>query len=804
MAYPSRGDLKNIPTAEQDISSLNKKTQTEWQNLYDNPADSLWVLKDEPTVDFYFNASPQDKNNENLRALNQLKIFHQHIEPGVSLFTKRPEIKDIQQAAIGDCWFLAAITSVLALPGGPEYLQSMIYDDQKDWITVRLYDRTKNPATKNLEFRPRYIKMKRTIVETSTRQTIHSRSKDGLWVCALEKAMTAFNNKNLLQFNQTIPDYYQSFQPHNATYLNLAGGYSYRALELFFGVSFTIEGIPDEIDKNQEFNYLLDLLKARGIAKSGNPMQKIANPPAPSREIVNRPILDNVSFEKFYKEADEKSESLYTDFEEAHTFHYLKKGGQEIKVKGALRLEDFVQFILYELGIRDALVKEKILKWVSERAMFPGKRGTAKYSAKQEEFYNTLGQYLVNGPVCIGTHTYVARSSSGTGQSGGEQMSKGLAGGHAYAVLEVLRANGEVYFLVANPWGQYGRIYKEIREKDTRVKTVTADKEGYFWMDLFDVTKRASTMYYAPVGSATEINNKIKSVAGGSKKNGIDNYPSVDNLQFPVEVNPNSTCPEYAYHVGNSYLSGKNLLLLKSNMEKIGKTSKREFISRIYGKNEFDRAISLKDMKEYMGNVLRFVADLNKNIHQGKMAKVQENKKDPNKPINDRNFFLFQNDELLKIQPSLQNALQLKEWKDASYVSVVASRKRIVPVDKAVEEYIKIREQGQKELKNKLFNLFDALGVLFEQTRAYLNNYPDSGRRLGTGALEYLVIMEITRLLELIYLMKIDITTVTVAKNKGLGINYLKSIDEKIFEQASIPRIITGFYREKAELRIVK
>jgi len=802
MAYPSKGDLKNIPTVEKKVSDLKKKKPDERKTAYDDPTDYLWVLDVEPTVDFYMNALQSDKDDEGNKALNKLKISHKRIEPNKYLFPKMPDIHDVQQAAIGDCWFLAAITSILAVPGGPEYLRSIIDDDGKDWMTVRLYDRALNPLTKTLEFRPRYIRMKRTIVETTSKETIHSRSKDGLWVCALEKAMTAFNHTNLLADDKD-PGYYEAFQPHDATYLNLSGGLSHRALELFFGVSFQATDIPKEIEKNYDYYYLFNLLMSPKVPKSGNPQQLIANPPAPTGGIVNRPILNTIEFERFYKETDENSLVLYGDFEDAHTNHYLLKDGKEIEVRGALRQEDFVQFIIYELGIRDIGVKENILKWVSERSIFPGKRGTAKYTAKQIDFFQAVAKQLSESPVCMATQTYIARSSSGKGHSGGEHMSKGLAGGHAYAVMEALIANGEYYLLVANPWGQYGRIYKEILDKDARVKADAAEKEGYFWLDLFDLTKRARNVCYASGTAATEIMNKIKT-ATKSTQTGIENYPSVEGLPIPDMGNPYAACPEYAYHTGNSYLGAANLIQLKKKLTAIGSTSKMDYISRKYGNNEFDRSIPLKNMKEYMGNVLLFIAEMNKEIHQKRMTTVETNKKDNKKPRNDRNFFLLENVDLRKIQPSRQNVLQLKEWKDASYVSIVASRKRIVPVDKAVEEYIKAREESQKDLKNKYYNLFDTLGALWEQTRHYLNNYPDSDRRLGTGALEYLIILEILRLLELVCLMKMDIPSLSVIQRQGDGIQYLKSIDDKIFERASIPGMISNLYRKKAQLKILK
>lgn len=810
MPYPSNGALTNIPKTEIKISEFKKKSEKEQTQLLNDPKDHLWVLDVEPGVSFPCNAPPDLKKEEDLRALNRMKTTHPPIPSKVGIFPKRPGTKDISQANIGDCWFLAAITAVLALPGGPEYIESMMADDLKDWVTVRLYDRRARDATsKKLEFRERFVKMKRTLVSTGTAKTIHSSAESGMWVCMLEKALATFNKINLQNLGETKPGYFACFQPHDATYLNLVGGSPHRAFELFFGIEFSSESYMKKslgfarrstvnTDEFMEYHYLTKLLTSTVYAKADNPEQLIANPPAPTRNIPgpNRPILESSGFDSFHREAYKDVSVLYEHFEAAHTHHYFMKKGKEIKVKGALRLEDFVHFVLYESGIKDVTVKEKIISWVGERGIFPGKRGTGKYTTSQEKLFSGLCGYLQAGPVCITTRELVGRTSSGTGHSSGEEMSKGLVGGHAYAMLDTAKVEDELYLLVSNPWAQYGRIYRQIVEKRSHVSADQDEKQGFFWLDLFDLTKRASGICYASDDSSKELFKKLKSASNATKA-GLETYPSIDELPGPMPGSPFAECPEYSYQINNTFLCRQNLSLLKDVLTKIETKSQKKAMS---SKNAFESNIKPEDMKVYMGDVLCLVAELNEGIHSGRMQRVTDNEKDKNKKREEKNYFLIQDADLAMVRPSTRNPLQLKEWKEASALSmlkVFATRKRIVPVDEAVNEYITQAAKAQKDMKKRLAALLDSLGVVLGWTRYYLNTYTDSGRRLGTGALEYLVILEIVRLMELLYLMQIDYLLTSPDKNQGHGITYLKSLAPNLVDRKSIPKVIENLYKKK-------
>ena len=76
-------------------------------------------------------------------------------------------------------------------------------------------------------------------------------------------------------------------------------------------------------------------------------------------------------------------------------------------------------------------------------------------------------------------------------------MSRGIVGGHAYAVLDTFAENvmaRRKYLKVANPWGQYGRMY--VDNTGPYPLTPKEQKGGLFWMELTDFCAVVDNLYY--------------------------------------------------------------------------------------------------------------------------------------------------------------------------------------------------------------------------------------------------------------------------------------------------------------------
>ena len=91
--------------------------------------------------------------------------------------------------------------------------------------------------------------------------------------------------------------------------------------------------------------------------------------------------------------------------------------------------------------------------------------------------------------VAASSHAIVGRTQDGKGVSAGESMSKGLAGGHAYAVLDMFD-NGDMRAItLRNPWGEYIREY-DPQEGDGRLRPRGNWDEGTSDVELSDFNKR--------------------------------------------------------------------------------------------------------------------------------------------------------------------------------------------------------------------------------------------------------------------------------------------------------------------------
>jgi hypothetical protein len=171
-----------------------------------------------------------------------------------------------------------------------------------------------------------------------------------------------------------------------------------------------------------------------------------------------------------------------------------------------VRLEDFAA--VFNAGGLDPSIARRVVSWLEQQKLYPGKRGTAKYTAGQLAVFDKIQKaVLAKQYVSVGSRMEVGRSSSGSGHSAGEAQSKGLAGPHVYAVLDfgfgdtpsrTTRPDGQLHWVkLANPWGDYGRKY--VRQ-DGRLKAHEIEKgspadTGQFWLELTDLTKRFDNVY---------------------------------------------------------------------------------------------------------------------------------------------------------------------------------------------------------------------------------------------------------------------------------------------------------------------
>lgn len=143
---------------------------------------------------------------------------------------------------------------------------------------------------------------------------------------------------------------------------------------------------------------------------------------------------------------------------------------------------------------------------------------TASYSQGQDMTFEKITNALKSGKfVSVGSNDNIGvsvnKKPEEKGHSGGESVIDGLAGKHAYAVLDTVEMNGRKFVKVANPWGNEKSRDYTFDKDGTTLKPKAFEKSDYnylekakssggeitrdneSWMELRDLCTRFSSLY---------------------------------------------------------------------------------------------------------------------------------------------------------------------------------------------------------------------------------------------------------------------------------------------------------------------
>lgn len=124
----------------------------------------------------------------------------------IPLFTHTPNINDVKQSTIGDCYLVAAMTTLVAVD--PDAVQSMFYDYGDGNVLVRLYeayDEDGNRMTKLSDFETPTVVMKPSFFKLRKHyETGDGNASDCVWPQLIEKAYAAagFNMKGAAKVDE--------------------------------------------------------------------------------------------------------------------------------------------------------------------------------------------------------------------------------------------------------------------------------------------------------------------------------------------------------------------------------------------------------------------------------------------------------------------------------------------------------------------------------------------------------------------------------------------------------------------------
>ncbi|HCY85136.1 MAG TPA: hypothetical protein DHV36_08385, partial [Desulfobacteraceae bacterium] len=457
----SNGELhiEEIPTQVISAKHARRQNQRWFKNHTTSGTDYLWDLDREPVIHFPRSAPHWWSKDKARKQLSKRRI--RHVKFRDDLFPQDPSPDDIRQGAIGSCWWLAAIASVVALPGGPTFIKKMM-TATRDHVIVRLFDQRNQP---------RYIRMKRTIITHTPRRgqplTLHAEGPK--WVAMLEKAATTFTGEQLGE---------RCFFPQDARYMNIHGGLSSEGLKLILGGDVETYDMPSpkEARAFQKARCLFEAPKALfPILEQTNSLAVMWQVPIsiPSDNSSSTFLTWKDLFHEVFEESalvdgvTQNQRELnqmvgamaetfvlmgrklrlaekFDEFYQARSHKQVRVRNRIREVRGAFRINDFADFLNGNTG-NDRLdvsalgpeLCNALLDWATRVKLFPGKRGTGNYSRDQLGLWRRVKGQLTNHlPVCLGTYEIVGSTVDSRGHSAGEDISKGLVGKHAYSVLD--------------------------------------------------------------------------------------------------------------------------------------------------------------------------------------------------------------------------------------------------------------------------------------------------------------------------------------------------------------------------------
>jgi len=354
----------------------------------------------------------------------------------VAMFVKdKLDVTDIHQGQIGDCWFLAGAAAVIGHPFGTRLLKGCAIDCENGWVIVRLFDGDLTPV---------YIRTKKTRASfMGTKTGVTGIHKTGFWSAALEKTAACFTKSS----NR------RKIDVKNPSITNTESGNPSEAFRMLLGCEVSEHSMSDSGEFEAQLP--LDLLLGNW---TDNEVPKVQ---AALRSIVG----GGVTLDTW------KTHRLKT----RQAIALAKGTGDPSKINAP--------------GVPANIVKAIVGYIQANRLWVKAYTGSGRYSAKADAFYTTIASKIAGDcPVGFTTRKDIG-AAQGTGHSGGETMSFGMAGEHCYAVLDTFTENvmaRRKFIKVCNPWGRYGRAYSDADDSSAPRLEPKEQEGGVFWMELSD------------------------------------------------------------------------------------------------------------------------------------------------------------------------------------------------------------------------------------------------------------------------------------------------------------------------------
>jgi Calpain family cysteine protease/Domain of unknown function (DUF4157) len=380
-----------------------------------------------------------------------------------ALFPQKPTMDDIQQGALGDCYLLAAMASVVQRDA--DHFIRHMKDNLDGTVTVRLYSAVDTPLL---------VTVDKTVVGQKY-------AKNTLWVKLLEKAYVASGLKT-----KTIGD------GNDKRYSDIAGGASDEALMHLTGRGSETFALGQG---RRKFQLAAPHLMMQAVSDLKREMGEIGDKQSKLTESIK--LKQQGSKDADVSEEQGQLKVLGERFEVlVNEWQAMMAPTQELEeMLSRVYISEKTFNTFLEKHDGNELLKRVVAQAGLKHGSLPGELGSGRYGVDEEAAFNKIKVAVdARKPMTASTKSVIKDADNPEEHergNAGESKVNGLASAHAYSVLdyrptpEEYRQGDMIMIKLRNPWGSYGRKYEKVKEKVRGVADTSC--KGDFWIDLADL-----------------------------------------------------------------------------------------------------------------------------------------------------------------------------------------------------------------------------------------------------------------------------------------------------------------------------